>query len=512
MILIVDFGSQTTHLIGRRLRDLGVDSLVAEPSQVKSRLKEGKFAGLIFSGGPASVYDKRAPTIDQSVFKTDLPVLGICYGWQLMAQVLGGKVVAGQREYGPVELRREGSHKSRALLADLPSTFQAWMSHGDEVVSLPRGFVIIGKTRRVGVAAVAHDQKKWYGLQFHPEVLHTHHGTTIFKNFLEKICNLSTQPKTLDVNEVVKEVRSTINDIDNRGKILAAVSGGVDSTVAGAIVARAVGKRFVPIYCDNGLMRFNTTIEVKKIFTDELKVKLKIIRCQTRFLKILKGVTDPEQKRKLVGRLYIKIFEEVASSIEGARFLVQGTIYSDVIESQGTKHASKIKSHHNVGGLPKTMKLSLIEPLRNFYKDEVRELGRQLGLPETIVNKQPFPGPGYAIRILGEVTRDRLRKQKQADQIVAEVLRDTGWESKVFQAFPIMTGVNTTAVKGDGRSYCELVGLRVYDGQDIMTASWTRLPHDVLQQISSRIVNEVPRVSRVVYDITTKPPATMEWE
>lgn len=512
MILIVDFGSQTTHLIGRRLKDLGVDTKIIEPKQVLKLLADSNFkpSGIILSGGPASVYEAGSPTIQKSVFDSGLPILGICYGWQLTAQLLGGQVISGKKEYGPVSLE---FNNQLSLFAGIPGgKIKVWMSHGDEVVKLPKGFKIIGKTSRVKAAAVANQPKHIFGLQFHPEVMHTDHGTQILKNFAEKICGLKTSKFILNAEELVESTRAEINAISKTGKAVAAVSGGVDSAVAGAIVGKAIGKRFTPVYCDNGLMRVGAREEVIQIFQKQLGIDPIIIDCKAEFLAALKGVIDPEQKRKIIGNLYIKFFEKVAAGIKDAKFLVQGTIYSDVIESQGTKHASKIKSHHNVGGLPEKMHLQLIEPVRNLYKDEVREIGRQLGLPAEVLSKQPFPGPGQAIRIIGEITAERLEKQQKADQIVLEVLHETGWYEKVFQSFPVMTGIKTTAVKGDGRIYAELVGLRIYDGQDIMTAGWSHLPYEVLQQISSRIVSGVPDVSRVVYDITTKPPATMEWE
>jgi GMP synthase (glutamine-hydrolysing) len=506
MILIVDFGSQTTHLIGRKIRDLGITVKICEPDDTLSEIKINKPQGIIFSGGPSSVYEEGAPTIDQQVLETRIPILGICYGWQLIAHMLDGKVNSGSKEYGPalVEIKKNNS----LLKPDKP--FTVWMSHGDTVERVPQGFDVVASSQDVEAAFVANDDKKIFGLQFHPEVQHTDFGFDILRNFATKICDLKVKEKRLDVNQVIQQVRDQLANTES--KIVAAVSGGVDSTVAAAIVGKAVGNRLVPIYCDNGLMRLGTKEQVQQIFADHLKVQPKIIDCQDEFLQALKGVTDPEQKRKIIGNLYIEIFDREAKKLDDVKFLVQGTIYSDVIESKGTKNSSKIKSHHNVGGLPEKMNLKLVEPLRKFYKDEVRELGKQLNLPEDTVKRQPFPGPGHAIRIIGEVTAKRLKKQQQADQIVIEVLKDTGWFDKIFQSFPIMTGVDTTAVKGDERAYSELVGLRIYDSKDIMTAGWSRLPYEVLQQISSRIVNEVPDVSRVAYDITTKPPATMEWE
>jgi GMP synthase (glutamine-hydrolysing) len=507
MIVIIDFGSQTTHLIQRRISNFGIKTQIVEPEKF-SASDFSALAGLIFSGGPASVYAANSPDINQAVLSLGLPILGICYGWQLIAKKLGGDVVQGEKEYGPARLNLD---QKSPLFSNLPQTeFQVWMSHGDLVKKLPPGFKYLGHTADIKAAAVADLDQNIYGLQFHPEVQHTEFGLDILQNFVTKICGLKIKGKKLDVAKVVKQVKEQL--AGTQGKIVAAVSGGVDSSVAAAIVGKAAPERLVPIYCDNGLMRLGTKEQVKQIFADHLGIEPKIIDCQDEFLKALKGVSDPEKKRKIIGNLYIKIFEREAKKLNNVEFLVQGTIYSDVIESKGSKHASKIKSHHNVGGLPEKMNLKLIEPLREFYKDEVRELGKQLNLPEDVVKRQPFPGPGHAIRIIGAITAKRLQKQQLADQIVIEVLKETGWFDKVFQSFPIMTGVETTAVKGDERAYAELVGLRIYDSKDIMTAGWSRLPYEVLQQISSRIVNEVPDVSRVAYDITTKPPATMEWE
>jgi len=510
MIILVDFGSQTAHLIARRIRDFSIDCSIVDPENILSACKEQMPTGIIFSGGPSSVYDQGAPTIDKKIFHLGIPILGICYGWQLIAHVLGGNVRQGRKEYGPATLTISSECLLFFSVKNRNST--VWMSHGDQVITVPVGFDILASTSDVRAAAVADQKRKIFGVQFHPEVEHTQCGNILLKNFLTEYCCEKVSDKKLSVTDVVAQVKILANAKGRRSRAIAAVSGGVDSAVAAAIVAKAIGDRFIPIYCDNGLMREGTTKEVQEVFTNVLHVHPVIIDCRKRFLDALKGITDPETKRKIIGGLYITIFEEEAQKIGSIDYLVQGTIYSDVIESKGTKNSDKIKSHHNVGGLPEHMKLSLIEPLRHFYKDEVRTLGRQLGLPESVVLKQPFPGPGAAIRIIGEVTKERLARQQQADAIVLEVLKEDGWYEKVFQSFPILTGVNTTAVKGDGRVYGELVGLRIYDSSDIMTAGWTRLPYEILQKISSRIVNEVPGVSRVAYDITTKPPATMEWE
>ena len=563
MIFVVDFGSQTAHLIARRIRESGIETEMVSPENAYGKATKEKPKGLIFSGGPASVYEKGAPTIDKKIFSLGIPILGICYGLQLTAHLLGGKVVAGRKEYGPATLKMKNERSKMKnknfsslifhLSSKLPQQFIVWMSHGDEVVKLPERFEIIGSTEHVPFAFVENHNLKIIGLQFHPEVEHTEFGKQIIKNFVE-ICSLSsvilgTQSeawrtpesptamrdsgqarmtnvnKSVDTDKLIADIKTVVAD----AYVIGAVSGGVDSTVAAYLTAKAIGKKLIPVYVDNGLMRVGTTGHVKNIFS-KLNTSVKIINVQKEMLKKLKGVTDSEKKRKIIGRLYIEVFEKEMDKLikqgKDVKFLLQGTIYSDVIESgaprspadasakedQGITHASKIKSHHNVGGLPKGMKLKLLEPLRTFYKDEIREIGRQLGLPEEFVEKQVFPGPGYGIRIRGEVTSKRLKQEKMADEIILEELEKNGLLDKVYMSFPVMSGTLSTAVKGDGRAFDEVIALRIIESKDVMTSTWARLPYDVLQKISSRIVNEVPNVSRVVYDITTKPPATMEWE
>jgi GMP synthase (glutamine-hydrolysing) len=514
MIIIVDFGSQTTHLIARRLRELGCKTRVVYPEEILKQVQNDKSKGIIFSGGPASVYEKNAQSVDKKIFNLGIPILGICYGLQLTAHLLGGKVVPGRREYGPTRLKINPSASSGQelkILKGLPKSFTVWMSHGDEVVKLPKGFDIFGSTENVPFAMTANLEKNIFGLQFHPEVEHTEFGIQILKNFVG-ICQIAVFKKDFDILEIEQSIKEIVGKNDY---VIGAVSGGVDSTVAAALTAKAVGKRFVPIYVDNGLMRKGTGEHVIKIFK-QIGIKPIVVNAVGETLRRLKGIIDSEKKRKIIGNYYIEIFEQEMKKLLAknlpVKYLLQGTIYSDVIESQGTKNSDKIKSHHNVGGLPKKMKLKLLEPVRNFYKDEVREIGRRLGLPEEFVGKQPFPGPGYAVRIRGEVTKERLEREIIADEIVLEEIRKSGYYSKVFLSFPIMTGAFSTAVKGDGRQFGEVVAVRIVDSKDIMTSNWTRLPYDILQNISSRIVNEVPGISRVVYDITTKPPATMEWE
>lgn len=508
MLWVVDFGGQTAHLITRRLKDLGAPSRLIEPEQVLPLLETETPEGIIFSGGPASVYESGAPTIDKKAFELKIPSLDICYGLQLRSHLLGGEVKPGTKEYGPVQLQVISN--SSQIAKGLPKEFTVWMSHGDSVNSMPENFKIIGSSDTVRYAFVADDQNKQYGLQFHPEIEHTEFGNKILENFIS-ICGVKRQEYVLDPEKMIQLIRDTVGD----AHVIGAISGGVDSTVAGTLVAKAIGDKFTPIYVDNGLMRDDAEGSVLAAFKP-FGIQPIIMHVADEMLKRLKGVEDSEEKRKIIGNFYVEVFEQemgkLVKSDHDVKFLLQGTIYSDVIESKGTKHASKIKSHHNVGGLPESMKLELLEPLRELYKDEVRALGKEIGLPDEAVWKQVFPGPGYAVRIRGEVTEKRLTQEKHADKIVLEELDKAGWLDKVYMSFPVMSGAYSTAVKGDGRFFGEVIALRVIHSKDIMSTTWAQLPYDVLQKISSRIVNEVPEVSRVVYDITTKPPATMEWE
>ncbi len=508
MIIIVDFGSQTANLIERRIKDLGATTLFLPPDEALVQIKKIRPDGIVLSGGPSSVYGSDSPTIDPSIFEMGIPVLAICYGMQLMMKLHGGKIVSGKKEYGPSTLHMV--HGEWHMAKGIQGESTVWMSHGDEVVKLPDGFEVLGSTEHVPFAFVANKKERLYGLLFHPEVEHTQMGDIFLQNFIS-LTQTKIAVQKIDTKKIIDELRKAVGG----DYVIGAVSGGVDSTVAGALVAKAIGRQFIPFFVDNGLMRIGTGDTVKKIF-EHIGVKVQIIKCEKEMLELLTGVTDPEKKRKIIGGFYIKVFEREMKKLtkngKSVKFLLQGTIYSDVIESKGTKHSSKIKSHHNVGGLPKNMKLKLLEPLRTFYKDEVRQIGSQLGLPDEFVWQQVFPGPGYGVRVRGEVTKERLKRERVADAIVLEEIIKAGLFRKVFMSFAIMSGADSTAVKGDGRFFGEVVAVRVVESRDVMTSKWAHLPYEILQNISSRIVNEVPGISRVVYDITTKPPATMEWE
>ena len=508
MILVIDFGGQTAHLIVRRLRVLGSSAKMVIPEDALRAIQAEKTQGIVLSGGPISVYEQGAPTVDPKIFTMGIPILGICYGFQLAAHLLGGKVVAGRKEYGPASFSVQDNNSK--LLKGVARNITVWMSHGDEIIEIPQGFSLIGSTPHVPNTAAEDECKKMYMLQFHPEVEHTEYGSHILQNFIE-ICGINKNQHSIDPEEYIRQIRETVGE----HHVIGAISGGVDSTVAGTLVAKAIGKQLIPVFVDNGLMRDDAELIVKKVFA-QFDITPIIVDVRQEMLSKLQGVTDSEEKRKVIGAFYIDVFEAEMQKLlqkeQDVAYLLQGTIYSDVIESQGTKYASKIKSHHNVGGLPEHMKLALLEPLRELYKDEVRSLGRTIGLPAEFIMKQPFPGPGFAVRIRGEVTEERLEQEKQADKIVLEELERSGWLEDVFISFPVMTGSYSTATKGDGKFFGEVIALRVVQSTDIMTATWAQLPYDLLQKISSRIVNEVPNISRVVYDITTKPPATMEWE
>lgn len=498
MITIVDFGSQTAHLIGRRIKQLGVEVAYTTPEELIDHISRFQPKGIILSGGPASVNEEGSPSLDPQLFDKEIPVLGICYGWQLMAKLLGGQVVRDKKEYGPEKL----SFKENIFQLPKP-TCSVIMSHGDSVQVVPHDFQIAASTQNVLCAAAFHKNKPFFGVQFHPELNDTEQGTDVLKHFTLSIAGCTERPYEIDISAIVDQIREKVGEHE----VMCAVSGGVDSSVAATLISKAIGSKLHLIYVENGLMRQETKERVLALFPDAT-----ILHTEELFLDTLKGTTNGEQKRKLIGKLYIDLFEKEALKYPHIKFLGQGTIYSDVIESKGTKLASNIKSHHNVGGLPEKLALELVEPLREFYKDEVREIGKILGIPARFLEEHPFPGPGYAIRICGEVTKKRLQQVKQADAILVEELQKAQLYDSLFQCFAVMTGAYSTAVKGDEGILAEVVAIRAYESLDIMTSTWARLPYDVLQTISSRIVNEVPDVSRVVYDISTKPPATMEWE
>src|SRR5207248_232785 len=506
-VLVLDFGAQYAQLIARRVRECHVYSEIVPFDATPQELLAKRPVGLILSGGPASVYEEGAPSIDPGVFGLGVPVLGICYGQQVMAQALGGEVGAtGAREYGRTEL---SVTEPGVLLADLGETETVWMSHGDSVVRAPQGFRAIARTSGSPVAAMEDPERGLFAVQFHPEVAHTARGLDVMKRFLYEGCGLL--PDWTPANVIERGVERIRAQVGN-AEVLCALSGGVDSAVAALLVYKAVGDRLTCVFVDTGLLREGEPEQVEDAFARHFRVPLVHVKAADRFLDRLANVTDPEEKRRRIGEEFIRVFEEVAREHRGARFLVQGTLYPDVIES-GSRTAATIKTHHNVGGLPEAMDLELVEPLRDLFKDEVRTVGAELGLPEEIVQRQPFPGPGLAVRVMGEVTSERLATVRSADAIFREEVRRAGLDRELWQWYAaLLAGVRSVGVMGDGRTYQHPVVIRAVTSEDAMTADWARLPYDVLERVSSRIIAEVPGVNRVVYDVSSKPPATIEWE
>jgi GMP synthase (glutamine-hydrolysing) len=507
-ILIIDFGSQFTQLITRRVREANVFSEIHSHKITLEEVKQFNPTGIILSGGPMSVYDSDAPDLDEEILKIGVPVLGICYGLQIISKKLGGKVEqAKDREYGRAILN---VIETSTLFADVNVQSQVWMSHGDFLTELPEGFRVIAKSDHSPIGAAENNEKKIYGVQFHPEVIHTDEGKKIIQNFLFNICKCKGDWTSHNfIEKSIAEIKEKVGN----AKVICALSGGVDSTVAAVLVKKAIGENLICLHIDNGLMRKNESEEIKKVFDEKLNLNQIHINASEKFLTKLKNISDPEQKRKIIGNTFIEVFEEEAKKIADAKYLVQGTLYPDVIESVSVKGASAtIKTHHNVGGLPEKMNLKLIEPFRALFKDEVRNVGRELNIPEEFIERHPFPGPGLAVRILGSIDIERLDILKEADDIYISAIKATGIYNKIWQAFAVLLPVQSVGVMGDARTYENVLALRAVTSVDGMTADWYNFEHNFLSDVSNKIINKVRGVNRVVYDISSKPPATIEWE
>ncbi|MDW7678970.1 MAG: glutamine-hydrolyzing GMP synthase [bacterium] len=508
-VLVLDFGSQYTQLIARRIREFGVYSEIRPFHTPVSQIRKLAPSGIVLSGGPSSVYNNDAPLISKELFDLNIPILGICYGLQMICHLLDGKVIkADQREYGHAVLNIIAP--ADPLFENIKSPLRVWMSHGDRVESLPPKFSTIGRTTNSPFCVIKHKTRNIYGLQFHPEVAHTEQGEQILKNFAYRIagCSSDWTPQSF-IQSSISQIRTQVK----KGKVICGLSGGVDSSVAAALVSHAIGEQLICVFVDNGLLRSGEAEQVRRVFKDTFQLNFRYVDAGKNFLSRLKGVTDPELKRKIIGDEFIKTFETIAHEITDVDFLVQGTLYPDVIESVSTKGPSAvIKSHHNVGGLPEKMNLKLIEPLRDLFKDEARRVGRELNLPDVIIERHPFPGPGLAVRIIGEITPERLALVRRADKIFIDELQRSGLYQTVWQAFAVLLPIQTVGVMGDERTYESVLALRAVTSEDAMTADWAKLPPEFLGRVANRIINEVPGVNRVVYDISSKPPSTIEWE
>lgn len=509
MILVIDFGSQYNQLIARRVREQQVYCQIEPPGIELSRVRSLAPKGIILSGGPASIYENNSPRLDLQVFNLNIPLLGICYGMQYMMDSLGGKVErAAKREYGLAELH---IFDQKGIFHGVNGVTPCWMSHGDTTSRLPEGFMVTASTENTRIAAVENVKKRLYGLQFHPEVAHTPQGQKMLSNFLFRICGCKRQWTMKSfIGKAVEEIKGEVGE----KKVILGLSGGVDSSVTAMLLNRALGKQLTCIFVDNGLLRKGEGERVKDLFKRHSRIDVRFVNARKRFLEPLRGVVDPENKRKVIGRTFIRVFEDEASKIEGVGFLAQGTLYPDLIESRSAfgGPSALIKSHHNVGGLPKRMRLKLIEPLRHLFKDEVRLLGKELGLPDDIIYRHPFPGPGLAVRVIGEVTPRRLSILRAADDILIREIKKGDYYKRLWQSFAVLLPLKSVGIMGDRRTYEHIVVIRAVNSLDAMTADWARLPHSLLIRISSRIINEVRGVNRVVYDISSKPPSTIEWE